>query len=194
VAGGQRGGRAGFIAGASGDGWRIERDFGAFPVTLSGETATAEQWSTHLTVSPTPDRAWRFTNFGTNVNVAPAANDADPDGDGLWNELEYALGMDPNTASPSGRPVLALDAGGFLTLTFSRPVGVTDLTYRVEVSGDLTIWDTGSTYSATGDVLSNEFTTQLSRTTVNGVETIVVRDNQTTTAGRRFMRLKVTNP
>ena len=57
----------------------------------------------------------------------------------------------------------------------------------------------GSSYSpANGDVLSNAYTTQLSRTN-NGdgvTETIVVRDNVpvTPSAPHRFLRLRVTRP
>lgn len=46
----------------------------------------------------TPLAAWRLENFGTLSDSGDAADDADPDGDGLSNLEEYALGSDPLTA------------------------------------------------------------------------------------------------
>ena len=72
---------------------------------------------------------------------------------------------------------------------------MTDVTYQVEVSGDLVNWDAGSRYSASGNVPSNANTTEVSNSTANGIQTIKVRDNATNASSpRRFIRLKVTNP
>ena len=63
------------------------------------------------------------------------------------------------------------------------------------VSSDLVNWSQGSTYSSNGDTLSNSNTTQVSRSTASGIETITVRDNTAQAPGvRRFMRLSLTAP
>jgi len=183
----------GFIAGASGDGWRIERDFGAFPVTLSGETGDGGAVEHAPYRFPDAIEAWRFTNFvqtstsrPRRTTPIPTATVCERIGIRPRHGSEHGIAIRPAGPRAGCRRVShahLLASGGCDGLDVSR--GSLGRSHN---------WDTGSTYSATGDVLSNEFTTQLSRTTVNGVETIVVRDNQTTNAGRRFMRLKVTNP
>ena len=84
-----------------------------------------------------PLQAWRQQFFGTTANSGTAADMADPDGDGVTNLLEYALGTAPNSAASAGRPVLGR-AGNFLTLSFIRLRG--DVTYVVEGGSDLSTW------------------------------------------------------
>ena len=72
------------------------------------------------------------------LGVHNGEND-DPDGDGLPNLAEYALGGDPTAPQPGKRPSAgqAQVAGDkFLTLTFHR--GRSDVTYIVEGTSDLT--------------------------------------------------------
>ena len=108
--------------------------------------------------------------------------------------IKYALGINPTINTLIGLPVVAPSAD-HLTLTFTRPLAASDVSYTVQVSGDLAAWDDGSRYSASGDVPSNSFTTQLSRTTSGANETIVVQDNSTVSGNpRRYMRLKVRRP
>lgn len=66
-----------------------------------------------------------------------AVENADPDGDGLVNLAEYALGSDPNefTVPPS-----AVKDGNGLTLTFNRPANLPDVSYAAEVSDGLGTW------------------------------------------------------
>jgi autotransporter-associated beta strand protein len=77
---------------------------------------------------------WRLTNFGSSDNTGPGADDADFDGDGVANLLEYALGSDPT--APNASPVAIGQAGGFLTLTFNR-IADPALTYTVKASDSL---------------------------------------------------------
>lgn len=52
--------------------------------------------------APTPLEAWRQTWFGTTSPTGDAANDADPDRDGIANLLEYAIsGSNPTVPSPA---------------------------------------------------------------------------------------------
>ncbi len=90
---------------------------------------------------------WRQIHFATSANAGPAANLADPDGDGVSNLLEYALGGDP--ASPASRPLPLLaqlpapDSRLALTYVRSRP----DVIYEVQTTTDLAA---PASWSATG--------------------------------------------
>lgn len=117
---------------------------------------------------------WRADKFGANAGQPSAANDADPDGDGRSNLLEYALGTEPLTAD-SGAPVTLGRSGNVLTLSFSHVADAT-LVYSIQASDTLGSWTTVQTYPA--------FTTagtQVYTDTVN-----------VSTAQRRFLRLNVT--
>jgi len=162
-------------------------------VVSDGVASSAQTFNvTVLNVAQT----WRQQNFGANWNNDSIAGDAaDPDGDGVSNLLERALGLDPLAPSSGGLPVVGeqvIAGSSYLTITFTRSIAATDLTYTVEVSSDLAMWNSGSTYSSGGNTPGNSNTTEVSRTANGGVETIVVRDNTPigATPGR-FIHLKV---
>ena len=46
-----------------------------------------------------PLETWRQDNFGTTSNEGDAADDADPDQDGVTNLNEYTAGTDPNSST-----------------------------------------------------------------------------------------------
>jgi hypothetical protein len=132
----------------------------------------------------TPLEVWRNTNFGNPSNVGAGADTANPEGDGVPNLIKYALGLNPSTpVSGSQLPVASiLPAGGqdYLTLTVNRTAQATDVTYVVEVSGDLMMWSSGPSFTVT---ISN-VSTQL-----------IVRDNTPmASATSRFIRLHVSDP
>ena len=81
---------------------------------------------------------WQAQQFtSAQILAGEAATNADADRDGLQNLAEYALGEDPNAFTPP--PTFSMDAN-FLTLTFRRPKGLTDVTYHAESSGNITTW------------------------------------------------------
>ena len=71
-----------------------------------------------------PVETWRQAKFGTTADAGVAANAADPDGDGLTNAQEYALGSDP-LASDAVPPLSITPSGADLMLSFfaRRAVG-----------------------------------------------------------------------
>lgn len=110
-------------------------------VTNSGGSAT----STAAAVSVlTVQQNWRNTYFGVIASTGTAADAADPDGDGIANLLEYALGTDPTVAGSAVLPTGTSEGGNFV-FRYTRPVATTDLVSIVQKSTDLATWTTIST-------------------------------------------------
>jgi hypothetical protein len=102
----------------------------------------------------------------------------DPDGDGLPNLLEYALGSDPEVPGPTTvtTDYAVILGGSFLRLTVPRNLDATDITLVVEITSDLSVPGSWTTLDT---VVETDLPTLL-----------VVRD--TLGGPRRFMRLSVT--
>lgn len=134
------------------------------------------------TTAMAPIDIWRLANFGTSSNSGIAADTADPDNDRLINILEYAFDSDPNTPSPN--PFSFAMVGGHLTVAFKRThPAPADITYIVEVSGDLTsgIWD-----SSPGAV------SQSVQDNGDGTETVTLTDAASTdTAPTHYLRVRI---
>ena len=146
--------------------------FGQRLVTAGGEgTFLVSKVANTVTLSGytplTALQAWRWRYFATIANSGVAADLADPANDGFCNLLEYALHGTPLAFSPIA-PVAAINAQGFLQLTFYR--AASDVTYIVQGSDDLKSWT---------DIITNPGT---------------VGQNVTIQSAFHFMRLKVTNP
>lgn len=110
----------------------------------------------------TPLEAWRKANFGTTANTGNAADDQDPDKDGLKNILEFWLVSPPNTPSVAALPVLASKIGGGYTFTYTRRISATDATYLVIESDTLQSWapavGTSASLGSSGDTVTIQFT------------------------------------
>ena len=133
----------------------------------------------------TPLEIWRNSNFGNPSNVGAGADGASPAGDGVPNLLKYALGLNPfapATAAqlPSGS-IQSYTGTNYLTLTVNRAAEPSDVSYIVEVTGNLLSgWVSGPPET----VIVTNTPTQL-----------VVRDNTPQPAATvRFIRLRVSNP
>ncbi len=91
--------------------------------------------------------SWRLAHFGSSENTGNAANNADPDGDGISNLFEYAFGLNPNANDAGSFPKPSFN-GSVLLASFNTPAGVGDITYGAEVSTNLNSWssiaDSGS--------------------------------------------------
>ncbi|MCC5790853.1 MAG: fibronectin type III domain-containing protein [Opitutales bacterium] len=107
---------------------------------------------------------------------------ADPDGDGIPNLLEYALGGNPLVASTQILPALTtltIDEEDYIALVISRNPDA-DLLYTVETSTDLLNWQSGTEHV----VIVSETPDNLVVRSVEPVEN----------DSRRFMRLRVNLP
>lgn len=64
---------------------------------------------------------------------------ADPDGDGIGNLMEYAMGLDPRVANPNNglRPSLS---GDTFTLSYQRDTSAVGVSLQLEFSDDLVNW------------------------------------------------------
>lgn len=89
------------------------------------------------TIPRTPLELWRLANFGTPAGTGNAANNADPDKDGLENLVEYAFSLNPNSPSTANLPQWVLDDETYV-LTFTQPANVSGVTYTAEYNSTLT--------------------------------------------------------
>ena len=97
-----------------------DADEGVFDVALTGSGISALQ-------------AWRQLNFGTTSNTGLAADTADADLDGVTNVVEFAFGLNPNSAASMQLPQGVVSNGNFV-LGFTQPAGVGGVTYGVDWS------------------------------------------------------------
>ncbi len=86
--------------------------------------------------------AWRELHFPDDLfDEQISGPNADPDGDGHRNLLEFALGGDPNTLERA-LVMVGLATSGHLEITFRRRSGSGELIYEVQGSNDLNEWTT----------------------------------------------------
>ena len=128
--------------------------------------------------APTALQNWRALQFGTVANTGTAADTADPDGDGVSNLLEYALGTSPTSAASVSLPTAQV-SGSRLQISFQR--ALSDVTYHVEASSDLS--------PGSWSVIATNPGTVGQKVTVT--DTV---DLPTTPPQSRFLRLRVTAP
>jgi hypothetical protein len=134
---------------ADGDGYTLVlRDPASRP-----DHAVAGNWRASCAVGGSPG-ADDVLTFACWAGGFPGVTDpnADNDGDGIVNRLEYAFGGDPLQHSTGVLPtggIASLVVGGnppadYLTATIRRPTGISDLTYIPEFSTDLAAWSGGA--------------------------------------------------
>ena len=130
-----------------------------------------------------PWESWGSTNWLPATATNLAGPSADPDGDGIVNALEYALGLNPNVASTNGLPAFSFvttNAQTFGALTFTRVKAATDLAYAPSARSEL--------QSGAWVTLTNV----LSLVDNGPTETVTVRDSAPVSATtNRFYQLRV---
>ena len=109
----------------------------------------------------------------------------DPDGNGIANLLEYALGFSPQTpisnlAGNNLLPIFSIE-NNQSQLTFNRLKGAADINYIVEVSEDLFQWQSGSGITQVISVVDQ-----------GGTDAVTVADQTNVNIlNKRFMRLNI---
>jgi hypothetical protein len=154
-------------------------------VTTDFSLSAGSPASATATIQDKPFDAWRFTHFTTEelTDIAVSGDSADPDSDGLPNLLEYALGAAPKSSDSVTHTPMAGMEEGYLTLSYTRPNTVTDITYSTEWSPDLSTWSSG------GGVVETVSSTDNG----NGTTTVVTRSAAALAdTPRQFLRLRVT--
>lgn len=145
--------------------------------TNGGGTTIDGVMSVNATTTFTGYAAWQLDQFGADAgNPLIAGPSANPARDGVSNLLKYAFGLDP-FASAVGQLPAAVLSGGSLSITYTKVLAATDLTYTVEWSDDLTSW---SASGITEQLVSGDTETQRIRASVSGAP-----------ATARFLRVRV---
>ena len=118
---------------------------------------------------------WRqkFFNAQELNNPAISGDDADPDGDGISNLLEYAFNLDPRQPSPANQIRTSADATYF-SIIYPRALAAADLTFVIERSSDLRTW---TVVAPVNSILADDGQTQTvkSGVAINGAATIFLR-------------------
>ena len=133
--------------------------------------------------TPTVLQNWRQTFFGTTQGTNTAADNADPDNDGLPNLIEFATGKDPTTAQSTAVAVPTVN-GSTLEYSYTRSLDAlnsgTTFTVQWNDSLDPSLWSSSGVSEA---VLSD-----------NGLLQQVKATLPASSTGRRFVRLNVLPP
>ena len=149
-------------------------EIGNYPVTATLSEANYQGTATgQLEITGMIYSRWRTEEFTSEQLLAGEGEpEADPDGDGLANLAEYALGSDPNAFTP--QPSALLDAT-HLSIVFERPLDRLDVTCLAESSDGLGSWS-GVTLETTGETATHQ--------------TLRARVQRPTEGKRLFLRLR----
>lgn len=119
------------------------------PITGAKWTFTEADGLLEYTVIVT---ATDYETWGDPYGLAAGSENDDADNDGLTNHEEYAFGLIPNSGTSANPITVLLDKTAKIFSYTRRDTNLTDLTYSVWFSTDLTSWteDTGATEGTSG--------------------------------------------
>jgi len=144
-------------------------------VSVTGDVSTVNS----------PYDTWKQSHFSSEeIELGAITGDTDdPDGDGVPNLLEYAMGLDPRVPDTAGLP-----SGGIMNnhlyLTYRESKAATDVLFEVEACTSLILKDW--TTDGVSEILRGDSNLWWQVTAWHDVSV--------TNAPTRFMRLKVTKP
>lgn len=84
----------------------------------------------------TPLESWRLQHFNITASIGVAADNADPDHDGLTNFIEFAFGLSPVDRNSNGLPEFT-HQGTFFAAAFTSPENREDVIYSAEWSATM---------------------------------------------------------
>jgi hypothetical protein len=153
-----------------------------------------QPWDLDLDKSTINYDEWKARYFRTDTSSLQTAVNADPDGDGLVNWAEYALGGAPLAADRAPLTAQSVNVAGttYPAISFLRRIGSTDISYFPQVSATLHDWlDNIHTPSA----VLVPVTVEVSATPMgDGLELATVRSTSPLhSLNRQFMRVLVEN-
>jgi hypothetical protein len=133
-------------------------------------------------VSPTLEE-WMSIAY---PGIADRAPGADPDGDGIFNLMEYFVGSDPTQPAGSSSSLLKFTngPGNSFSMTYQRAKGVTNVSSAVQATVDLSnssSWGTNGVNETVADKDSS-------------YEEVTATVTNTAGSTKMFMRLRVTQP
>ncbi|MDP3849652.1 MAG: HYR domain-containing protein [Luteolibacter sp.] len=139
----------------------------------------------------TPQQSWRDQYFSITSNTGDAADDADPNKNGIPNLLEYALGGNPADNS-TGQGILPTGSrpGSQLQLHFNRLLDRNDIDLTVQASPNLTAWTDLARSTAGQPFALIESGAGIDESGTGNTRAVIITDPATGT--RRFLRLSVT--
>jgi hypothetical protein len=165
-----------------------------------GSPSTAVLTITNDTTPPPPPPpyvVWKSSHFGTDTNNPSVAGDeADPDGDGIPNILEYAFGTDPNVADIN-KPLTGTALSNQFQLQFNRNLSATDLTFTARAafgfSGD---WSNLVTFLPNGGWQTNTPGATVTESEPSGSPPdqqvqVIITDPVDPASTNRFFQLKI---
>ncbi|HWC59876.1 MAG TPA: hypothetical protein VHC44_09300, partial [Verrucomicrobiae bacterium] len=138
---------------------------------------------------------WKLAHFGADANdPAVAGDNADPDGDGIPNILEYAFGSDPMVAD-ANKPLIGTIGSNYFQLQFNRNTLATDLTYSAEAAfGFPGTWSNLATYLPGSGWTTNtpgSTVTESSLDDSNQIMQVIITDPMDPSTTNRFFQLNV---
>jgi hypothetical protein len=170
-------------------------------LTVSNTPGSVSNRLAYLEISAVPPATiaqWRAEFFGTTNDLGIAADNADPDGAGLPNLLEYAFGLDPTIPNANREPapvILHSNNADWFGCSFPRNTNATDLTFVVQASSSLSsqnwsnlaVFAAGSGWTGSSSAAESYAGPGVVRVTVLDAAPIPANSN-------RFLRVQISGP